>query len=153
MYNENDYVAKSVDQIGKRKHDDQLTSADSGVFDKISQAINATKELISDAYYLDTTIIPSFLTFVCPVLVVPDDILWQVKYFDDGSQDGRPEKIKHISYFVGKDWTVGDLTSLTYTISHVEIVTFSEVKNFVKKYLNDYMGLCRAMVVRGAEIE
>jgi hypothetical protein len=151
LYPKDHYVAKSSEQVGRRQNDNEITSTDGEVFDKISQAINSAVDLISEAHYLDTSISPFYLTFVCPVLVVPDLSLWQAKYSDDGAQVGEPEQIKNISYYIGKDWTVGDkINSLNYTLSHLEIVTYSEIKNFVEKYLGDYIELCFAVVHRGA---
>ena len=151
LYPKDHYVAKSSDQVGRRQNDREITSTDEKVFEKISQAINSAVDLISEAHYLDTSISPSYLTFVCPVLVVPDLFLWQAKYSDDGAQVGEPDQIKHISYYIGKDWTVGKINSLNYTLSHLEIVTYSEIKNFVEKYLGDYIELCIAVFNRGAK--
>ncbi len=128
LYPEKQFVAKSADQVGKRQDNGDITSTDGEVFDKISQAINSSRDLISEAHYLDTDIYPTYLTLVCPVLVIPDSSLWQVKYSDDGEQIGEPKQINHVSYYIGKEWTVGDkLHSLNYTISHLEIVTYSEI--------------------------
>jgi hypothetical protein len=136
LYPEKQFVAKSADQVGKRHDNGEITSTDGEVFDKISQAINSSLDLITEAHYLDTDIFPTYYTLVCPVLVIPDSSLWQVKYSDDGGQIGEPEQINHVSYYIGKEWTVGDkLNSLSYTISHLEIITYSEIQNFVEKYL------------------
>jgi hypothetical protein len=151
LYPKKHFVAKAVDQIGKRP-DGEITSNDGEVFDKISQAINSSIDLIYEAPYLDTDIHPVYLTFVCPVLVVPDSSLWQVKYSNDGEQIGEPEQIRHISYYIGKEWTVnGGLQPLTYTLSHLEIVTYSEIQNFVEKYLGEYVTICSDIANRGGE--
>jgi len=152
LYPKDQFVAKFTDQVGKRQDNGEITSTDGEVFDKISQAINSAIDLISEAHYLDTSVSPFYLTLVCPVLVVPDLSLWQVKYSDDGEQLGEPEQINHISYFIGKGWTVGGkINSLYYTLSHMEIVTFSEIKNFVEKYLSDYITLCLDVINRKAK--
>jgi len=151
LYPKEQFVAKSADQIGKRQDNGEITSTDGEVFDKISQAINSAIDLISEAHYLDTSVFPFYLTLVCPVLVIPDLSLWQAKYSDDGEQIGEPEQINNISYFIGKGWTVGGkLDSQQYTLSHLEIVTYSEIKNFVETYLGDYIKLCSAVINRGA---
>ncbi len=152
LYKKNQFVAKSADQVGKRNDNSEITSTDGEVFDKISQAINSSIDLITEAHYLDTNISPAYLTLVCPVLVIPDSSLWQAKYSDTGEQIGEPEQINHVSYYIGKDWTVGDKNhSLNYTLSHLEIVTFSEIQNFVGKYLGDYVKLCSAVINRGGD--
>jgi hypothetical protein len=152
LYPKEQFVAKSADQIGKRQDNGDITSSDGEVFDKISQAINSAIDLISEANDLDTDISPNYLTLVCPVLVVPDSSLWQVRYSDNGEQIGEPEQINHVSYYIGKGWTVGDkFDSLHYTLSHLEIVTYSEIQNFVEKYLGEYIKLCFAVIKREGE--
>lgn len=152
LYPKGQFVAKSADQIGKRQDNGDITSTDGEVFDKISQAINSAIDLISEAHYLDTDISPHYLTLVCPVLVIPDSSLWQAKYSDNGEQIGEPEQINHVSYYIGKGWTVGDkINSLHYTLSHLEIVTYSEIQNFIEKYLGDYIKLCFAVIKRDGE--
>jgi len=76
LYPKGEFVAKSTDQIGRNQHDSKIVSNDSNVFDKISQAINSSIDLIAEAHYLDTDISPAYMTLVCPVLVVPDATLW-----------------------------------------------------------------------------
>lgn len=141
LYPEGEYVAKSADQIGRR-NDRTIIANDGGVFEKISQAINSSTDLISAANDLDTDEKTEFLTFVCPVLVVPDSTLWQVRYSDDGARMGPPEPVKHVTYFIGKEWSVGtNLQRLSYSISHLEVLTFSEINNFVTQYLAGYVNL------------
>ena len=138
LYSEDDYVAKSTDQVGRQK-DKTITASDGGVFEKISQAINSSKDLISEACDLDAST-QECLTLVCPVLVVQDSTLSQVKYSDDGGRVGSPELTSHVSYFIGKEWTVGNNPwSFTYNISHLEIITFSYIRDFVTKYLQNYL--------------
>lgn len=139
LYPEGEYVAKSADQIGRRS-DRTIIANDGSVFEKISQAINSSRDLISAANDLEADEKTKFLTFVCPVLVVPDSTLWQVRYSDDGARTGPPEPIKHVSYFIGKEWSVGfHLQRLSYSISYLEILTFSEINNFVTQYLTSYL--------------
>jgi hypothetical protein len=140
LYQEGELVAKSADQVGKRDDKSRtIMATDNGVFEKISQAINSATDLISESHEIDTEQ-DDYLTLICPVLVIPDSVLWRVKYLDDGTVDGSPELIKHISYYFGKQWTVGSkLQKLTYTLSHLEIVTFSELKPFIENYLGGYI--------------
>jgi len=152
LYEKKQFVAKSADQVGKRNDNGEITSTDGEVFDKISQAINSSIDLITEAHYLHTDISPAYHTLVCPLLVIPDSSLWQAKYSDTGEQIEEPEQINHVSYYIGKEWTVGDkIHSLNYTLSHLEIVTFSEIQNFVEKYLGDYVKLCSAVINRGGD--
>lgn len=97
LYSKDTYVAKSSDQVGRRVSDKEIDATDSGVFEKISQAINSAEALVSEAHYLDTTQ-SQYWTFICPVLVVPDSVLWQVKYSDNGERIEAPQQVSHVSY-------------------------------------------------------
>ena len=119
-----EYVAKSSDQVGRSNKG--IKAADSDVFDKISQAINSTKDLIEEARQF----IQPHITFVCPVLIVPDERLWQVNYSDNGEYEGDPKQVEHVSYYIGKTWTFDDYDILNYKISHMEIMTVSYLKEF-----------------------
>lgn len=150
LYHGKQYVAKAIDQIGK--HNGEITTNDVEVFDKISQAINSAKDLISDAEYLDTDIYSTYRTFICPVLVIPDNTLWQINYSDNGDVIEEPKKVKRSSYYIGKEWSIfHGSDSFSYTISHLEIVTFSELELFLKEYLGDYFSLTYAIMKRRGE--
>jgi hypothetical protein len=150
LYPKEQFVAKSVSQIGRRQENGEITSNDEEVFDKISQAINSAFDLISEAHYLDTNRNPLFISFICPVLVIPDSSLCQAKYSDDGEQLGEPEQICHISYYIGKEWIVGSKPNLLgYILSHLEIVTYSEIKTFIQTYLGDYKKRCFSVINSG----
>jgi hypothetical protein len=149
LYKKDEFVAKSIDQVGKRQDNGEIKSTNMEVFDKISQAINSSVDLITEAHYLDTNESPFYLTLVLPVLVIPDFSLWQVKYNHDGSQMGEPEQIAHVSYYIGKIWTVGDkIDQLSHTLTHLEIVTNSEIPNFIDNYLNTHIDSCSAIIRR-----
>jgi hypothetical protein len=135
LYPVGEYVAKSADQVG-RHVSGEIVATDGGVFDKISQAINSAQELISQAFEVGG---PAH-TLICPVLVVPDDTLWQVKYDDNGSRLEPAQQIEQASYFIGKEWTFDRLVDLiTYTLSHLEIVTFSGITKLIERLTDDNM--------------
>ena len=150
LYKKDAYVAKSTDQVGRSQSEKSIVANDNDAFERISQAINSATDLICETKHLDASNIP-YWTFVCPVLVIPDSMLWQVKYSDDGEQIGVPEQINHISYYIGKEWEIGHTQAIAYTISHLEIVVFTEIKSFVKKYLHDYVDMCCSIIARGAK--
>lgn len=141
LYSPRDYVAKSADQVGRKQQDKSITSTDSGVFDKISQSINSAYDFVSEAQYLEIRE-GSYFSLIFPVLVIPDDTLWQTKHDNQGVRQGKPELIRRSSYFIGKEWRTGGINAITYSISHLEIVTFSEIENFVSNYLLDHVDSC-----------
>jgi len=139
LYLSNSYVAKSLDQVGKNQNG--IISHDSSVFDKMSQAINSAYDLVARAHS-ETSADKEKATIVLPILVVPSGRLWQVIYDNDGSIARGPEMTNHISYYVGQSWRVGYYNStmpgysdlVWYKLSHLEIITFSDLDTI----LNDY---------------
>lgn len=152
IYPPREYVAKSTDQVGRKQQDKLITSTDSGVFEKISQSINSAYDFVLEAQSLEVTN-HSYFSLIFPVLVVPDNTLWQVKYDDQGNRQEKPELTKRISYFIGKEWSTGGIDSITYSMSHLEIVTFSELENFVRNYLFDHIQNCSWTINDGSEFQ
>lgn len=140
LYREGEFVAKSTDQVGRHQNTSEIIANDGSVFDKINQAINSARDLVAEVCDLEGRLDDPCFTFICPVLVIPDDRLWQISYEDDGAMSGPPEQIKRVSHYIGKKYTVDrkDLEDpLDYTISHLEIVTFSELKSFIESLLQN----------------
>ncbi len=122
VYEQQNPVGKSCDQVGRRQ-DGEVIGTDSDVFDKISQSINASYEMIRKAHYTgdENTVIVSN---VLPVLVVPKDRLWSVCYDNAGNICKDVSTTSRVPYYIGKSWSVGDLPEIgqTYYTSHLEIV-------------------------------
>lgn len=130
-------VGKAFDQVGKDKSG-EVFSDDREVFDKLTQALNSSYELIREAHFAadDDNIQTSV---VVPVVVIPDGMLWTVDYDSSGAITVHPQQASHASYFVGKDWFVKEAVSggTWYTLSHLEVITIGYVETFVKSWLTD----------------
>lgn len=128
---------KSCDQIGRREaKSGELVGNDGKVFDKISQAINSSYDMIVEGHYAakkGTDVV----TIVVPVLVVPNGRIWTVWYEQSGEIKQEPELTGNIEYFIGKSWTVGDPSreyARKHVMSHMEIVQIGELEYMVNKY-------------------
>lgn len=135
LYKQNDYVAKSVDQVGRTKNG--IVSNDGSVFEKINQAIHSAYDLIEAAHYEQPE--RHKITFILPLLIIPDGRLWQIRYKNEGSKEGEVELVENISYFIGQLWRVGNVSVndyIYYKISHLEIITFSALEKFFNTYFN-----------------
>jgi hypothetical protein len=99
-----------------------LVSDDSATFEKLNQAVNSCRDLVR--YYGSTPHTP-YLRVIVPVLVVPDDVLWQVDYAADGRMTEEPRVILATTLFLGRSWEFdrGDRLQITYGMSHLEIWT------------------------------
>jgi hypothetical protein len=102
FYRRNDWVAKRIEQVGK-KQTGEIFSGDSPLFEKITQAVNSSFDLINS---ISTKKDTSFYALIIPVLVIPDNLLWGVSYDEDGSINSDVEQIASCSYYLNQEWLV-----------------------------------------------
>ena len=112
--------------------------SDSDVFEKISQSINSTFDIIKECHYAgdkETMVV----SFVLPVLVVPNNRIWSICYDTSGNVVDGPKPIPHISYYIDKSWKLGSGNERVerYFISHMEIVEFDSIENIITKHHNE----------------
>ena len=134
VYAIKDPVGKSCDQVGRKDDKNaELLSSDGDVFEKISQAINSSYDLIRSSHYAgdeEVTIVSN----VVPVLVVPNGRLWAVWYDNSGEIVEGPMPVSAASYYIGKTWSIkGHTNTQHYRLSHLEIVEFGSLPEFVNK--------------------
>ena len=120
VYPKNSLVGKKTDQIGRRKTDGRLVSSDGDVFGKISQAINSSYDLVAEAERDQGGRIHAII----PVLVVPDDTLWQVDYDEFGKVTEPGRLVTAATIFINKNWSIGSKhKDYDYDVSHLEVTT------------------------------
>ncbi len=125
-------VGKACNQIGKRNN--KLFANDSEIYDKWAQAISSVYDLIADSVNEREKIdFDGALTVVFPVLVVPDGCLWCVDYDSKGDRLSEPKPRNEVEFYISKDYWRRGQTYAVYTVSHLQIVTFSGYKCFSKK--------------------
>lgn len=132
IYQKDEPVGKSTDQLGKQANKDELFTSDSDVFEKISQALNSSNDLIQEASCYQERA-SNNVSVIKPILVVPDGTLWQVVYDVDGNLNAGPEQVTYIPYFYGKSWTYSNRNGKkNYTISHLDIVTLGYLEAHIR---------------------
>ncbi|HYJ05652.1 MAG TPA: hypothetical protein VEX43_10995 [Chthoniobacterales bacterium] len=128
-------VGKSATQVGKlpserKQEGSQIVSSDSETYDKWSQAIASTNELISQCGHSSLGDDTVNAAVVQPVLVVPDQTLWIVDYSADGVITNTPRQTEECSLFLGKTVAAGHIK---YRISHLLIFTKSSFEQYLGK--------------------
>jgi len=127
-YKEGEMVGKKTDQVGRLESSKELFSDDEATFDKLNQAVNSCKDLVRDLRR-GPDHFPLLVRAILPVLVVPDGVLWQVDYDQNGVMRTSPRKVSRTTLYYGHSWEIsGDnVTTLpiTYKLSHIEVVTIS----------------------------
>lgn len=128
LYRDGESVGKSCDQVGLSSSG-ELVGGDRDVFEKVSQAIASSHDLIRQACYSGTDHHDEY-HLVVPMLVVPDGRLWVVDYNAESGKPSTPRLADRIEYYLDKDWLVEGneyrYGFRAYT-SHMEIVTMGSV--------------------------
>jgi hypothetical protein len=124
IYRAGDPVGKSCDQVG-RTLNGEITSGDSGVYDKWAQALSSASDLIADACSDGEERTKDVaLSFVLPVVVVPNGRLWQTQYDAVGKRTVGPERTERCSYYLGRRYSCqSPLGGHDVIVSHLEFVT------------------------------
>jgi len=136
IYAVGDMVGKKIDQVSLDSNN-QPKGDDRETFGRWLQAVNSTRDLIFKATAPEVNI--SKERVIVPVLVVPTNSLWQVDYDQAGSITAGPQLIIRSSRFLNHSWQVPMMRgyageTVGYTLSHLEIVTFGGLHEFVDSW-------------------
>jgi hypothetical protein len=134
MYVAHEMVGKRTDQVGRTESNAELVSDDALTFDKISQAINSSEDLVVEC--LASSALPSFRAVV-PILVVPSDVLWQVDYDQNGNITTPARRVGEATLFIDHSWgtMVGITGRVNYRISHLHIITVDNLEKIVNRWM------------------
>jgi len=136
-------VGKSTVQVG-RVMDGSITANDSELYEKWGQCLSSIQGLIERSYWDGDDDDPEdvSLSAAFPIVVVPNGRLWMVSYDEDGNRISDPVPTDRCACFVDKNYVMGTkLAGTKMWLSHVEIVTFDGLRDFVEAYLKDEAGM------------
>jgi hypothetical protein len=121
-YKPNEMVGKAMDQVRKDSNG-ILNSDDRATFEKMSQAVNSTRDLI--ARHSATT--SNLFTAVVPVLIVPEGRLWQAEYSEGGEIQKQPYQLSKSTFFLDHVWPFGNQARGVheFRLSHIDCLTIS----------------------------
>jgi hypothetical protein len=135
LYDENTPVGKDCVQVGRLHSGDDLTGSDQGIYEKWSQAISSSHDLVRSACAikdLERDISFDLVTLVLPIVVVPDNTLWVVNYDGNGGRVGSPVAVDQASYFVGHRIPIENANCAE--ISHLHFCTLGGLKPFFESF-------------------
>ena len=126
-------VGKSCDQIG-RDTQGNLTSSDSDVYEKWAQAVASSHGLVEVAsHQARPKSAPVILSSIVPILVVPDGMLWDAHFDNDGNRTKEPTPTSRCSFFLNKSvYVKAAMSGIDYRISHLEFVTLTGLTELVQ---------------------
>lgn len=144
LYSTGQWVGKALSQVDENgKELRKPTENSGGCFDRYNQAVQSAAGLVDRAREIGNQGATRHRHFILPVLVIPDEVLWVLKYGADGTLIEEPGLANHISYKLNRHISSGyvDRRSsaftdfISYCISHLEIVTVGYLPDFFQKYL------------------
>jgi hypothetical protein len=99
-------------------------SNDTATFDKWMQAVSGCSDLVKASIHAPFSPSKGNVASVIPMLVVPEQMLWQVSYHADGTINQDAHMVDNTTLILRHTWThPGLLGPVSYSISHLEIVT------------------------------
>ena len=137
FYQPGEFVGKSCTQVGKLPNGD-LTGNDAEAYEKWNQAIHSAHDLVDSANDdWESNEKNACVTFVLPILVVPDNRLWRIKYSTDGVRDSDPEPVNRSTMFIDKFVASSNrMTGISISFSHLEVLTETGLLDMCKRFLS-----------------
>ena len=150
----NDFVGKSSCILGinedQKDKNKRFSTNDAAFYSKLMQSLNSAEQFIEIPQYLDTTAIKDSFMAIIPIVVVPNNCLWDVQYKDYKGKEkivGEPINTDHIQYLYNKEFYINYCSNETFkpeysqhkvpfAFSHVDIVTLKGLTELLKKYFN-----------------
>lgn len=132
LYTKGQQTGKSADQL--KRNDTKILGSDSEVFDKVSQALSSAYDIIQSAVVGAGAY---RVASVIPILVVPTGTLWVIDYDENGKVVDGPKAVEQTSYYCGKTWNFEGQLMNCYTLTHLEIVTFDFLQEFLRLLIVD----------------
>lgn len=137
IYRPDDLVGKSTSQVGLSVgRDPEIIVSDSDIYEKWGQCVSSLTDLIRETEHLRIPSRPNewLVATAIPIVVIPDGTLWRVSYADDGTRVDDPQQVHRVSVFAGREYGLRALAD-RFSVSHVEIMTESGLKGFIKDHL------------------
>lgn len=137
IYSRQEFVGRSCAQVGKTL-DGGITSSDSEIYGKWSQAVNSSYDLIKKSHENCNSGIGLNISIITPCLVIPDERLWIVDYDSKGNIINGPHKDNSSNFYIDKEYKIIDHFSKEkiFKIPHLKICTQSGFVDFIDN-IND----------------
>lgn len=145
IYSRGRDVCKSLSQIWEEREGQspaRVIGKDGELHEKWNQALSSCDDLIeSEVRYYEGAKNVSYgdRAIVMPVLVVPDETLWVTFFTEDGTWSKEIANVKRVSFYVDRETYIKKERHPkreSYFISHLEVVTFSEIPAMLKDLYN-----------------
>ena len=73
------------------------------------------------------------VTLIVPILVVPNERLWQAFFNEDGRQADSPFWTERCNVYVDRGYSTGWIRPTNFTVSHIEIATMNGLTSLLQE--------------------
>ena len=142
LYSVGEFEGKSIVRLKRDVQRKTLEGiADADVYDRWSQAIASCQGLAQAAcahHDPEGGRLTHRVTFVLPAVIVPDGLLWQAAYGDDGSLPKGAESVEECTFYVGRQFDIDGIGQLRrFPVSHIHFFTLPGFDKFVNELVDD----------------
>ena len=150
------FVGKNLSRLkpSKEKNAKQKWNIDAGkqsdIYEGWSQAVASCQELARDARsFANVHSAKSYCSFIMPVVVVPNKLLWMAKYDNDGSlQDMGIVPTDALHYFVETPFREDNSNCNSkpwFILTHIHFVTMTGFQNLLSGFFSNSEGMWEKM--------
>jgi hypothetical protein len=107
------------------------------IYDRWSQAVASSRDLAENAlWFARNRQILDCLSFIMPLVVVPDESLWKAEYDNSGKLSNEPVATNEVRYFIATPFCkgIGNFTSPWFVVTNIHFVTITGLKNLLESY-------------------
>ncbi|TNV71285.1 hypothetical protein FGO68_gene7728 [Halteria grandinella] len=112
-------------------------TGDADIYEKWNQAVTHSVRMADWAINERQNSRHFVLSAVLPIVVMPDETLWQIQYDDDGNIVDGPKPVNSTTLYVGVSQYLGNSTEQTVKLSHIHFMTATGLTEFCEKVANN----------------
>jgi len=137
LYPAKEFVGKTllrIRQVKEKNVPDKFVTDPQGsdIYEKWSQALASSIDLAESTLCRHDG--PFIRSFVLPIVVLPNDVLWRVAYDDTGSITEDPTKVDEVEYFIEHSIKVHGWRLI---LTHIHFVTLKGFEGLLSRYIHN----------------
>jgi hypothetical protein len=138
LYPPHQFVGKSLVRFKKDQRGDLQTETQGDIYDRWSQAVTSAKEMAKEAgSFAEERKCDVYYSFVMPVVVVPNGLLWKVAYSNGCKIEEEPIQVDDCEFFVSPRLYLQPQKHALLVITHIHFVTMNGWIKLLKSFLKD----------------
>jgi hypothetical protein len=137
FYPANSFVGKSLVRLQLDGNSKLKTVPQADIYDKWAQAVTSGKEMAKESgHFAKIYGGTRFWSFVLPIVVVPDGLLWTATYDITGKIQGEPTLVQTCEFFIAAR-SVFHGTNSPFILTHIHFVTLRGFTALLKSLVDN----------------